>query len=115
MILDTFMIVVGLEEFNPRFCQAKIALQVASTFCPECKGTRLVQDMAEVACSDCGCVVEPVISLGPERRSFAPEDGMERARTGPPSTLQFHDRGLSTIIATMLKIRNRQLNQGSFV
>ena len=50
-----------------------------------------------MACSDCGYVVEPVISLGPERRNFS-EDGMEHARTGPPGTLQLHDRGLSTAI-----------------
>ncbi len=50
-------------------------------------------------CGKCGYVVsEELQDSGPEWRSFSKEGGADPARTGAPTTLTMHDRGLSTII-----------------
>ncbi|MEK0339914.1 MAG: TFIIB-type zinc ribbon-containing protein, partial [Nitrosopumilus sp.] len=50
-------------------------------------------------CSKCGYVVsEELQDSGPEWRSFSKEGGTDPTRTGAPTTLTIHDRGLSTII-----------------
>lgn len=63
--------------------------------CPECGG-ELVKKENELVCEDCGLVLgEDYIDQGPEWRVF---DKGEKARTGPPSTVKRHDRGLTTEI-----------------
>ena len=50
-------------------------------------------------CGKCGYVVsEELRDSGPEWRSFSKEGGADPARTGAPTTLAMHDRGLATII-----------------
>ena len=53
----------------------------------------------EQFCAKCGFVVsEKVDELGPERRSFSILGETDTTRTGSPTSLARHDRGLSTII-----------------
>jgi transcription initiation factor TFIIB len=53
----------------------------------------------EQFCSKCGFVIsEKVNESGPERRSFSTQGGADTARTGAPTSLTIHDRGLSTVI-----------------
>ena len=50
-------------------------------------------------CEKCGYVVsEELQDSGPEWRSFSKESGTDPTRTGAPTSLAMHDRGLSTII-----------------
>jgi transcription initiation factor TFIIB len=63
--------------------------------CPECDG-RLASDSGEIACTECGLVVdEQRVDHGPEWHQY---DEQERRRTGAPLTEGYHDRGLSTEI-----------------
>ena len=68
--------------------------------CPECSSRNLTKDWGrgEVSCEDCGLVVsENVVDPGAEWTSRNNSHGPEE-RTGPPSSVLFHDKGLSTDI-----------------
>lgn len=70
--------------------------------CSLCNSTSIVFDSetSEAICSSCGMVVRDNIeSLGPEWRSYQGDDIECRSRTGMPSSLAFHDMGLSTFIS----------------
>jgi len=46
---------------------------------------------------DCGVVlVEDIVDLGPEWRSYDEEQAAKRIRTGPPMSYRIHDKGLGT-------------------
>ena len=50
-------------------------------------------------CGKCGCVLSDTLQdSGPEWRSFSKEGGTDPTRTGAPTSLAIHDRGLATII-----------------
>jgi transcription initiation factor TFIIB len=59
-------------------------------------------ESGEIICSNCGMVISQNIedNTRPEWRSFGNEEGggNTRSRTGMPTTLARHDRGLTTII-----------------
>ena len=57
-------------------------------------------ESGEVICSNCGLVIsEKDIDLAkPERRVFTTEESNQRTRTGAPTLLSRHDRGLATLI-----------------
>ena len=70
---------------------------ISATDCPECDG-RLDTDGGEIACLDCGLIVnEYWIDHAAEKRAF-PDEEFESKRTGAPLTPTRHDRGLSTEI-----------------
>ena len=57
-------------------------------------------ESGEVICSNCGLVIaekDPDLA-NPERRAFTTEESSQRARTGAPTSLSRHDKGLATII-----------------
>jgi len=57
------------------------------------------EDTGEQFCGKCGNVVsEKLQESGPEWRSFQSNSGSNLARTGAPTSLTIHDRGLSTVI-----------------
>ncbi|AFS81363.1 transcription factor TFIIB cyclin-related protein [Candidatus Nitrosopumilus koreensis AR1] len=57
-------------------------------------------ETGERFCDKCGFVIrETLQSSGPEWRSFAKEGGTDPTRTGAPTSLTMHDRGLSTVIS----------------
>jgi transcription initiation factor TFIIB len=67
--------------------------------CPECGSKSIVVDSkhAELYCADCGVVlVEDIVDLGPEWRSYDEEQAAKRIRTGPPMSYRIHDKGLGT-------------------
>ncbi len=69
--------------------------------CTSCGSTHLTRDYerGEVVCEECGLVLEEaMIDQGPEWRAFDSEQNEKRARTGAPSSLTIHDKGLSTDI-----------------
>jgi len=69
--------------------------------CPECGASLLMRDQehAEVVCTNCGLVVAAKLAdRGPEWRAFTPEQQTKKARSGAPSTLTMHDKGLPTHI-----------------
>jgi len=71
------------------------------TQCPECRAGHLVRDYerAEIVCESCGLVLdEALIDAGPEWRAFDAEQRESRERSGPPSSIMAHDKGLSTSI-----------------
>jgi transcription initiation factor TFIIB len=70
--------------------------------CPQCGSKHLTRDeyRAELICDKCGLVIEDdLIDYGPEWRAFDSEQREKRARTGPPTTIMIHDKGLSTTIS----------------
>ena len=70
--------------------------------CALCNSTTIVFDSetSEAICSSCGMVVKDNIeSMSPEWRSYAGDDIESKSRTGMPSSLAFHDMGLSTFIS----------------
>ena len=69
--------------------------------CPECKCSEFVSDYVtnEVICGKCGVVISSkTIDFGPEWRAFTIQQREKLPRTGAPTNLMMHDRGLSTII-----------------
>ncbi|BDQ30801.1 transcription initiation factor IIB [Nitrosopumilus zosterae] len=55
-------------------------------------------------CGKCGFVIsETLQDSGPEWRSFSKDGGTDPTRTGAPTSLAMHDRGLATIISPMNK------------
>jgi transcription initiation factor TFIIB len=74
---------------------------VVPTRCSNCGSTHLTRDYerGELVCDECGLVLEEgMIDQGPEWRAFDAEQGEKRTRTGAPTTLTIHDKGLSTEI-----------------
>ena len=70
--------------------------------CARCGKKSMLTDgeTGEMFCSKCGFVVnEKMEDGGPEWRSFSKEGGEDPTRTGPPTSLTMHDRGLSTKIS----------------
>ena len=50
-------------------------------------------------CSKCGFVItDTIFESEPERNSFSTPGGVDTTRTGAPTSLAMHDRGLATII-----------------
>ncbi len=69
--------------------------------CPECRASLFMRDQesGEVACTNCGFVVETRLAdRGPEWRAFTPDQKIKRIRVGAPHTFTIHDKGLSTKI-----------------
>jgi transcription initiation factor TFIIB len=69
---------------------------ITATECPECDG-RLETDGGEIACADCGLIVDEYYLDHRGARQFS-EDDQDKERTGAPLTPSRHDRGLSTDI-----------------
>jgi transcription initiation factor TFIIB len=72
--------------------------------CPQCKADkkRIVKDHdnGEICCSNCGYVITSEMDLGPEWRAYNSQQNDQKSRTGPPSNILFHDKGLGTVIPT---------------
>ena len=76
----------------------------ADSTCRRCgKKSMLTDDVTgERFCGKCGFVIsETLQDAGPEWRSFSKDGGADPTRTGAPTTLAMHDRGLATIINPM--------------
>src|ERR671922_2137551 len=70
--------------------------------CSLCNSKAIVYDAdnSEVVCSECGMVLHDNIeSLSPEWRIYSNDDMESKSRTGMPTSLAFHDMGLSTFIS----------------
>src|ERR671933_384850 len=70
--------------------------------CSLCDSRALVFDAetSETVCSSCGMVVhDNAESMGPEWRVYSGGDIESKSRTGMPTSLAFHDMGLSTFIS----------------
>jgi transcription initiation factor TFIIB len=60
--------------------------------------------IGEHFCTKCGYVIsEKMDESGPERRSYSTPGGVDTTRTGSPTSLTRHDKGLSTIINPLNK------------
>ncbi len=79
-----------------------LVLQIMNgdTVCRRC-GNGMVTDnvTGERFCGKCGYVLSEILQdLGPEWKSFSKDGGTDPTRTGAPTSLAIHDRGLSTNI-----------------
>jgi transcription initiation factor TFIIB len=74
--------------------------------CPSC-GVKIIltdQNTGELFCGKCGIVIsDKIIDMSAEWRSFSNEGGTDPTRTGAPTSLTMHDRGLSTVIGAINK------------
>ena len=78
----------------------------AGNICRRCGKNSMLTDNVTGArfCGKCGYVItETLQDSGPEWRSFSKEGGADPTRTGAPTSLAMHDRGLATIISPMNK------------
>lgn len=69
--------------------------------CPRCTKGNLLTDSntGEKFCDKCGYVaIERLENSGPDWRIFSGDEFEKKCRTGVPSSLAIHDKGLSTII-----------------
>ena len=76
------------------------------TLCGRCGKHGITTDTVtgERFCGKCGYVItETLQDAGPEWRSFSKDGGADPTRTGAPTSLTMHDRGLSTIIGAVNK------------
>ena len=76
------------------------------TLCGRCGKHGITTDTVtgERFCGKCGYVItETLQDAGPEWRSFSKDGGADPTRTGAPTSLTMHDRGLSTIIGAINK------------
>ena len=74
--------------------------------CPACTNTKIVtdHDTGELFCGNCGLVItDKVTDTNAEWRSFSKDGGADPTRTGAPTSLTMHDRGLATIINPLNK------------
>lgn len=77
---------------------------VEESKCSRCgKNSMLTDgDTGERFCGKCGYVIsEQTEDTGPEWRSFSKEGGSDPTRTGAPTSLAIHDKGLSTTISPL--------------
>ena len=87
--------------------------EVTSIICPVCNGSPARKDnpsetstvitdveSGEIICSKCGMVINDCIedSTRPDSRTFGNEQDYNKIRLGPPTSIAFHDMGLSTTI-----------------
>ncbi|MCO8242987.1 transcription initiation factor IIB family protein [Haladaptatus sp. AB643] len=70
---------------------------ISASECPECDG-KLASEGGEIACEDCGLVVNEYWIDHAAERSYSHDDETNTKRTGPLLTQTRHDRGLSTEI-----------------
>ena len=82
--------------------QEQEPLSANKEICSLCNSKAVVfdADTSEIVCSSCGMVLHDNIeSLGPEWRIYSSDDVESKTRTGMPTSLAFHDMGLSTFIS----------------
>jgi transcription initiation factor TFIIB len=88
--------------------------EVSRIMCPVCNGNNSTRkdnvskastvitdvESGEIICSKCGMVINDRIedSTRPDSRTFGNEQDYNRVRLGPPTSIAYHDMGLSTII-----------------
>ena len=85
-----------------------LVLEIINTdaVCGRCgKNSMLTDnDTGERFCGKCGYVLSEILAdSGPEWRSFSKEGGTDPTRTGAPTSLAMHDRGLATVISPINK------------
>jgi transcription initiation factor TFIIB len=101
MVLYTTITSIKVE----RPLNNKKVITADSTTCSVCRNnyTDIITDSesGEVVCSNCGIVITDKSEdiTNPEWRAFTAEEQNKRARTGAPTSLARHDRGLATIIS----------------
>ena len=74
--------------------------------CPACGVKKILTDQStgELFCGKCGLVIsDKITDTSAEWRSFSKEGGADPTRTGAPTSLTMHDRGLSTVIGAVNK------------
>ncbi|HJT46609.1 MAG TPA: TFIIB-type zinc ribbon-containing protein [Nitrososphaeraceae archaeon] len=82
--------------------QESAKMNIDNEVCSLCESQALVFDAetSETVCSSCGMVVhDNTESMGPEWRVYSGGDVESKSRTGMPTSLAFHDMGLSTFIS----------------
>ena len=94
--------------FLPKLEMEEVARVSSSFRCSVCsnKGVKFAivvtdPESGEIICSNCGMVISQIIEdTRPEWRSFGSEgaEGYGKSRTGMPTSLARHDKGLTTII-----------------
>jgi transcription initiation factor TFIIB len=87
--------------------------EVTSIICPVCSDSSAPKDYpgetstvitdvesGEIICSKCGMVINDRIedSTRPDSRTFGNEQDYNKIRLGPPTSIAYHDMGLSTTI-----------------
>ena len=72
---------------------------VVDSTCPDCGSSESIYENGELVCTKCGLVLsDHRIDTGPEWRAFTADERDARARTGAPTSVAIHDKGLSTMI-----------------
>ena len=100
LLISTVLSAIGMDHSLMTPDQRPLSLDKEE--CNLCNSKAVVYDAdtSEVVCSACGMVLRDNIeSLGPDWRIYSSEDLESKSRTGMPTSLAFHDMGLSTFIS----------------
>jgi transcription initiation factor TFIIB len=91
------------EQSEDQRTITRIESQKHVLLCSICKSDKIVTDTGsgEIICSNCGVVISDKLEEinRPERRIFSEETDNKTSRTGAPTSIAYHDMGLSTVIA----------------
>ena len=90
-----------------KYCIILVQEANMDTLCGRCGKHGITTDTVtgERFCGKCGYVItETLQDAGPEWRSFSKDGGADPTRTGAPTSLTMHDRGLATIINPLNKM-----------
>ena len=96
----------------------KVINSSSSSLCQLCKiPTNIIVDgtSGEVICTNCGSVLNELEDIKAEWGVFDAEDRNSKLRTGGPTSLAIHDRGLSTRIGNLNRDASGQPIESSMV
>jgi transcription initiation factor TFIIB len=98
MIIGSLKRYIGNE--NNSFHLLKSSDSIKCLVCGRTHTSITDPESGEELCSHCGLVIseKDVDFANPERRAFTTEEISQRARTGAPTSLSRHDKGLATLI-----------------
>ena len=86
--------------------------QIIKTVCPECNGQQFITDptAGETACGSCGLIItENMIDKTPEWRAYTAQERQAKTRIGPPPSLMYHDKRLSTTFNPYFDVTGNRL------
>jgi transcription initiation factor TFIIB len=91
----------GKREYHEGRQQTEASPPTNLEVCTMCNSTAILFDVetSETVCSSCGMVLNDKAELDTQWKAYSGDDIESKSRTGMPTSLGFHDMGLSTFIS----------------
>jgi len=102
--INSVMFSQGEDTHQPKRMESMELSWMNFDVCQTCNDSKAMiydSETNETVCSTCGIVLRDNVQASPELRGrkYSQEDIESRSRTGMPTSLAFHDMGLSTFIS----------------